>query len=138
MSKDYLPEEKKKNPKTKANATLRSLEIQLAASIDSLHPDLYYQLECRPRNYATSRTRKLDLAVLFVSLALIITIIIISRLKYAPPSDETQTVKRSQSQRLNIIAPLMPPFDEAKFEPMPEVEIDPLDEFHVGKNEAES
>jgi hypothetical protein len=119
LSKDYLPEEKKKNPKTKANATLRSLEIQLAASIDSLHPDLYYQLECRPRNYATSRTRKLDLAVLFVSLALIITIIIISRLKYAPPSE-------------------MPPFDEAKFEPMPEVEIDPLDEFHVGKNEAES
>jgi hypothetical protein len=27
----------------------------------------------------------------------------------------------------------MPPFDESKFEPMPEVEIDPDDEFHVGK-----
>jgi hypothetical protein len=25
-----------------------------------------------------------------------------------------------------------PPFDEAKFEPMPEVEIDPDDEFHAG------
>jgi hypothetical protein len=28
----------------------------------------------------------------------------------------------------------MPPFDESKFEPMPEVEIDPEDEFHAGKN----
>jgi len=27
----------------------------------------------------------------------------------------------------------MPPFDESKFEPMPEVEIDPDDEFHEGK-----
>jgi hypothetical protein len=27
----------------------------------------------------------------------------------------------------------MPPFDESKFGPMPEVEIDPDDEFHVGK-----
>ena len=28
--------------------------------------------------------------------------------------------------------PDMPPFDESKFEPMPEVELDPDDEFHVG------
>lgn len=28
--------------------------------------------------------------------------------------------------------PAMPPFDESEFEPMPEVEIDPDDEFHVG------
>jgi hypothetical protein len=28
----------------------------------------------------------------------------------------------------------MPPFDESKFEPMPEVEIDPEDEFHAGKS----
>src|SRR5205814_5440673 len=28
--------------------------------------------------------------------------------------------------------PETPPFDESKFEPMPEVEIDPEDEFHVG------
>jgi tetratricopeptide (TPR) repeat protein len=27
--------------------------------------------------------------------------------------------------------PALPPFDESKFEPMPEVEIDPEDEFHV-------
>jgi hypothetical protein len=27
----------------------------------------------------------------------------------------------------------MPPFDESKFEPMPEVEIDDDDEFHEGK-----
>jgi hypothetical protein len=26
----------------------------------------------------------------------------------------------------------LPPFDESKYEPMPEVEIDPEDEFHVG------
>ncbi|HEX8920519.1 MAG TPA: hypothetical protein VF766_03515, partial [Pyrinomonadaceae bacterium] len=27
----------------------------------------------------------------------------------------------------------LPPFNASKFEPMPEVEIDPEDEFHVGK-----
>jgi len=27
----------------------------------------------------------------------------------------------------------MPPFDESKFEPMPDVEMDPDDEFHEGK-----
>jgi len=27
----------------------------------------------------------------------------------------------------------MPPFDESKFEPMPEVAIDPDDEFHADK-----
>jgi hypothetical protein len=26
----------------------------------------------------------------------------------------------------------MAPFDESKFEPMPEVELDPEDEFHLG------
>jgi hypothetical protein len=31
----------------------------------------------------------------------------------------------------------MPPFDESKFEPMPEVEIDPEDEFHVGESSEE-
>jgi hypothetical protein len=30
--------------------------------------------------------------------------------------------------------PDMPPFDESKYEPMPEVEIDPDDEFHVGSS----
>jgi hypothetical protein len=35
-------------------------------------------------------------------------------------------------QELGSAEPEMPPFDEAKFEPMPEVEIDPDDEFHVG------
>ena len=30
--------------------------------------------------------------------------------------------------------PLMPEFDESRFEPMPEVEIDPEDEFHAGKS----
>lgn len=34
--------------------------------------------------------------------------------------------------------PEMPPFDESKFEPMPEVEIDPDDEFHEGKVVEES
>jgi tetratricopeptide (TPR) repeat protein len=33
-------------------------------------------------------------------------------------------------QELGAPEPPMPPFDESKFEPMPEVEIDPQDEFH--------
>jgi hypothetical protein len=32
--------------------------------------------------------------------------------------------------------PELPPFDETKFEPMPEVEIDPADEFGAGSVEA--
>jgi hypothetical protein len=36
-------------------------------------------------------------------------------------------------RELGADEPLMPPFDESKFEPMPEVEIDPEDEFHAGK-----
>lgn len=35
-------------------------------------------------------------------------------------------------EELGVPEPEMPPFDESKFEPMPEVEIDPDDEFHVG------
>jgi tetratricopeptide (TPR) repeat protein len=35
-------------------------------------------------------------------------------------------------EELGAPEPEMPPFDESKFEPMPEVEIDPDDEFHVG------
>jgi tetratricopeptide (TPR) repeat protein len=34
--------------------------------------------------------------------------------------------------------PEMPPFDELKFEPMPEVEIDPADEFGAGAGEGEA
>jgi hypothetical protein len=33
---------------------------------------------------------------------------------------------------LNAPEPIMPPFDPSKYEPMPEVEIDPDDEYHVG------
>jgi tetratricopeptide (TPR) repeat protein len=40
---------------------------------------------------------------------------------------------RKHLAELGVAEPLMPPFDELKFEPMPEVEIDPEDEFHVGK-----
>jgi hypothetical protein len=36
-------------------------------------------------------------------------------------------------QWLGAPEPEMPPFDESKFEPMPEVEIDPDDEFHEKK-----
>jgi tetratricopeptide (TPR) repeat protein len=35
-------------------------------------------------------------------------------------------------QELGAPEPAMPPFDESRFEPMPEVEIDPPDEFHEG------
>jgi hypothetical protein len=37
-------------------------------------------------------------------------------------------------KELGAPEPEMPPFDESKFEPMPEVEIDPDDEFHVRAN----
>lgn len=37
-------------------------------------------------------------------------------------------------EELGAPLPDMPPFDESKYEPMPEVEIDPDDEFHVGKD----
>jgi tetratricopeptide (TPR) repeat protein len=37
-------------------------------------------------------------------------------------------------QELGAAEPKLPPFDESKFEPMPEVEIDPEDEFHAGES----
>ncbi|MEK6337044.1 MAG: DUF4062 domain-containing protein [Acidobacteriota bacterium] len=37
-------------------------------------------------------------------------------------------------RELGAPEPEMPPFDESKFEPLPEVEIDPEDEFHVGNS----
>jgi tetratricopeptide (TPR) repeat protein len=40
---------------------------------------------------------------------------------------------RKHLRELEAEEPLMPPFDASKYEPMPEVEIDPEDEFHVGK-----
>ncbi|MBC7910172.1 MAG: hypothetical protein H7Y30_06710, partial [Pyrinomonadaceae bacterium] len=42
---------------------------------------------------------------------------------------------RKHLQELGAAEPLMPEFDESKFEPMPEVEIDPEDEFHAGGKE---
>jgi tetratricopeptide (TPR) repeat protein len=40
---------------------------------------------------------------------------------------------RKHLVELGATEPEMPPFDETKFEPMPEVEIDPEDEFHAGR-----
>jgi tetratricopeptide (TPR) repeat protein len=40
-------------------------------------------------------------------------------------------------RELGAPEPEMPPFDESKFEPMPEVEIDPDDEFHAGMSETD-
>ncbi len=42
---------------------------------------------------------------------------------------------RRHLRELGAAEPEMPPFDETKFEPMPEVEIDPEDEFHAGKSD---
>ncbi len=42
---------------------------------------------------------------------------------------------RKLLQEMGAGEPLMPPFDAAKFEPMAEVEIDPLDEFHAGTDD---
>jgi hypothetical protein len=47
---------------------------------------------------------------------------------------------RALLRELGAGEPLMPAFDESEFEPMPEVEIDPADEFgagSVGGDEAE-
>ncbi|HEX8130686.1 MAG TPA: DUF4062 domain-containing protein [Pyrinomonadaceae bacterium] len=41
---------------------------------------------------------------------------------------------RRHLRELGAREPEMPPFDASKFEPMPEVEIDPEDEFHVGES----
>jgi len=38
---------------------------------------------------------------------------------------------RKHLAELGAAEPAMPPFDESKYEPMPEVEINPDDEFHV-------
>jgi len=43
-------------------------------------------------------------------------------------------VAQKHLRELGAPEPEMPPFDESKFEPMPEVEIDPEDEFHAGTN----
>jgi hypothetical protein len=43
------------------------------------------------------------------------------------------TNARLHLRELSAPEPVMPPFDAAKYEPMPEVELDPKDEFHVGK-----
>ena len=43
------------------------------------------------------------------------------------------TNARRHLQELGAPEPEMPPFDASKYEPMPEVELDPEDEFHVGK-----
>jgi tetratricopeptide (TPR) repeat protein len=40
-------------------------------------------------------------------------------------------------EELGAPLPDMPPFDESKYEPMPEVEINPKDEFHHGTNKQE-
>ncbi|HYH87178.1 MAG TPA: DUF4062 domain-containing protein [Pyrinomonadaceae bacterium] len=45
---------------------------------------------------------------------------------------------RALLAELGAEEPEMPPFDESKFEPMPEVEIDPADEFGAGSVEGRS
>jgi hypothetical protein len=41
---------------------------------------------------------------------------------------------RQHLAELGAPEPSLPPFDESNYEPMPEVEIDPEDEFHVGSD----
>ena len=41
---------------------------------------------------------------------------------------------RKHLAELGAAEPSMPPFDESKYEPMPEVEINPDDEFHVDES----
>jgi hypothetical protein len=42
---------------------------------------------------------------------------------------------RALLKELGAGEPLMPAFDASRFEPMPEVEIDPADEFGAGSGE---
>jgi tetratricopeptide (TPR) repeat protein len=53
-----------------------------------------------------------------------------------PPYAYHWGLVKAQKHLEELGAPLpdMPPFDESKYEPMPEVEIDPDDEFHVGSS----
>jgi tetratricopeptide (TPR) repeat protein len=44
---------------------------------------------------------------------------------------------RKHLREMGAAEPEMPPFDESRFEPMPEVEIDPEDEFHAGRETGE-
>jgi hypothetical protein len=43
------------------------------------------------------------------------------------------TNARRHLQELDVPEPVLPPFDATKYTPMPEVESDPEDEFHVGE-----
>lgn len=54
-----------------------------------------------------------------------------------PPSAYHWGLERAKSllKELGAGEPVLPPFDESKFEPMPEVEIDPADEFGAGSVE---
>ena len=45
---------------------------------------------------------------------------------------------RKHLRELGAPEPEMPPFDPSKHEPMPEVEIDPEDEFHIGAQTSRS
>lgn len=46
------------------------------------------------------------------------------------PEHRKQVVEACWRERV-FPKPVMPPFDPSKFEPMPEVEINPKDEFYV-------
>jgi hypothetical protein len=48
-------------------------------------------------------------------------------------SPHAQTAVCAHLAALGAPEPNLPPFDESQHEPMPEVEIDPEDEFHVGE-----
>jgi ATP/maltotriose-dependent transcriptional regulator MalT len=48
--------------------------------------------------------------------------------------DHTEAAVEAATKAYRLAWCDRPPFDESKFEPMPEVEIDPDDEFHVGAN----
>jgi hypothetical protein len=45
---------------------------------------------------------------------------------------------RKHLRELGAPEPEMPPFDPSKYEAMPQVEIDPEDEFHIGAQTSRS
>jgi len=48
------------------------------------------------------------------------------------------TNARKHLQELGAPEPQLPPFDESKFEPMPDVELNPKDEFWVDPDKLDS
>ena len=57
---------------------------------------------------------------------------------YEPGPGKVHTNARRHLRELGAPEPELPPFDAAKYEPMPDVELNPKDEFYVEISEVDS